>query len=102
MLHRLVLVAQLVDFKSEQIREVFGFLLLSATASTPTALLLLPHLHLHVAIQRFGTLQSLQCALFPGERVTANPAPQPLLRTLELNNRAFQFFLNLGEIRITR
>ena len=74
LLHGLVLIAQLVDFQPEQIGEVFRFLLLTA-ATTTAALLLLPaHLHLHIAVECFRALQSLQGPLFFWQRVATNAA----------------------------
>jgi hypothetical protein len=72
-LHRLVLIAELVVVQLEQIGEVLGALLSTASAAAST--LLLAELHLDVAVHRLGALEALS-ACCPA-RALRGPDPSP-------------------------
>ena len=100
LLHRFVLIAQLVNFEREQVSEIFRFLLCAAATTAATLLLLAAHLHLHIAIQRFGTLQMLQGLLFWRQRITHPVLHQLFFRTLHRNNGRVEFTRNQREQRV--
>ena len=98
LLHRLVLVAQLVRLQLEEIREVFG--LLTAAASTTAAATLLSHLHLHVAIQCLGALKPLERLLLRGKGVAPLRLHELFFRGLHRGNGGFQLLLDVEERRV--
>ncbi len=98
LLHRFVLVAQLVGLEAEQVGEILGALLLLSAATTAAAAT--AHLHLHVAVQGFGALQMLQRTLLTRECARTLRTAQLFLGALELHAGGVELPLDLRERRV--
>ena len=97
LLHRLVLVVQLVRLKLEEVGQLLGLL---SAAAAPSSAATTAHLHLHVAVELLRTLEMLQRHLLNRQRGIALPLHQLLLGGLKCLGSFLELLLDERERRV--